>query len=324
MKTPVNRIILLILTVTVGLFFSCRKDKLVQTTIPSDVAHYSSLSDFFNKNEVKSQFFTITNPQLADTIVGLRGVILIIPSNAFVDNNNHAPAGSVTIELREVLNVQDMILSNIQTVTTNNDLLQSGGMVKLVATAGVTTLNINQYQGKRIEILLPAKTPIQDMNIFFGKTDSQSVMKWYQADSSIAGITQKDSSSTYFYMMDLNKLGYNWINCDHFYNSSTNTTFKVETAIISGTGDTVDVQAFSVFRRINSIASLHSSSDPKYLESIMVPEGMDATVVGIGVGRNSKKLYFGEKAVTISNGLIVTLPLSAVSEATMMNELNIL
>jgi hypothetical protein len=68
------------------------------------------------------------NPSKGATIEGKEGTLIIVPANAFVDEQNKIITGEVEFQLVEALKLEDMVLYNLGT-TSNGKALGTGGML---------------------------------------------------------------------------------------------------------------------------------------------------------------------------------------------------
>src|SRR6266446_3079122 len=82
----------------VALVLSCGKKN---DTNPTTNEHLASVADFFAKNVVPTQLFTL-NASSGGMIVGAQGTKVTFPANAFKHLNGNPVTGDVSILLREV------------------------------------------------------------------------------------------------------------------------------------------------------------------------------------------------------------------------------
>ncbi|MCX6183293.1 MAG: hypothetical protein NT150_15375 [Bacteroidetes bacterium] len=109
------------------------------------------------------------------TIEGKEGTLIIVPSNAFVDDNNQVVQGEVVVELVEALNLEDMILYNLGT-TSNGTPLESGGMLHIRAVSNNKEVKINPARPLYIEI--PTNEIKDGMMAFEGKVQENGKLNW--------------------------------------------------------------------------------------------------------------------------------------------------
>jgi len=96
------------------------------------------------------QHFNV-NPAEGATIEGKDGILIIVPTDAFLDEKGELVTAPVDFELVEALTLEDMVLYNLKT-TSNGEMLESGGMFYTNATAAGKPLKINPKRPLYIEI----------------------------------------------------------------------------------------------------------------------------------------------------------------------------
>lgn len=165
MLTARHFIIFLTLVAALG---SCksnnRKDSETQSTTQEKI---------LNTEKLQSQTFTISSDR--DTVIkGKSGTVLRIYKNTFVDKDGKQLKGNIEVELKEALTANDIILSGL-TTTSNGQLLETGGMIYLNATAHGQQLEI--ASDKFIGTIIPSNKMKKGMKLFEGELDS-SGMNW--------------------------------------------------------------------------------------------------------------------------------------------------
>ena len=123
---------------------------------------YQSDFSVFDQFKVKPQVFKI-NPFEETTITTEGGVQLVFGPEIFANTKEHL---SVQINIQEFLNKEDFILANLTTQTLSDELLESGGMINIVAKQKNDTLNLKA--GKSFDILFPERKVDDDMQLFQG------------------------------------------------------------------------------------------------------------------------------------------------------------
>ncbi|MFT7612404.1 MAG: hypothetical protein ACI9J3_001363, partial [Parvicellaceae bacterium] len=109
------------------------------------------------------------------TVEGKKGTLVIIPPNAFLDQNDKLVKGPVDFELVEALTLDDMILYNL-TTTDGDKLLETGGMVYVNASQNGAQLKINPEAPLYIEV--PTDEVQPGMVAFEGKVDNEGDISW--------------------------------------------------------------------------------------------------------------------------------------------------
>ncbi len=311
----------LLITVAVMLFSlminSCKKDTLDITDHDNNTVQptsYSSLSQFFEHNGAQSQHFTV-DPAIQNTITGAKGVVVVIPANSFVNDNDQPPAGNVQIELKEILSFKDMILSNKPT-TSNGIILKSGGEIFFQATNNGDVLKL--APNKNLQISIPNNNPVYGMQLFFA-SGLDSNFNWSLADTTAGYIYPNPYDSLYSVLLSF--IGWEWINCDDFLDDPNPKTYiKIDPVLDTVQTENILMNAFIVFKSINSVMGTSKISDTQYQSYYEVPTQMVVTIVAIGLGETSHKLYFGKlDDVTVTQDLEVNLNISEINEADLIN-----
>jgi hypothetical protein len=140
--------------------------------IPKQQKYFSR--DPFKTTMVSSQYFEISGNN--DTILeGKDGTILLIPKGAFQSDKGTTSSGKITIELAEAYTLDQMLLSNLTTLS-NGLPLQSGGMIFLNAKDGNENLQIRKDNPVRIE--MPTSVQKAGMMAWEGQRDRNGNMNW--------------------------------------------------------------------------------------------------------------------------------------------------
>ena len=125
----------------------------------------------FNETNLVSQTFEI-NPNRDTLIVGERGTKLRIFANTFDGATDSSK--NIIIELKEAFSKQDFVLGNLTTLS-NNEILESGGMIYLNATSEGNPINIKPE--KEIGVIIPTELADEEMSIFNGLRND-SLINW--------------------------------------------------------------------------------------------------------------------------------------------------
>jgi hypothetical protein len=112
-----------------------------------------------------SEYFQIDPTQSAE-VHGREGTIVHIPARSLVDARQAPAAGPVWVELKECYSVADMLLSDLSTVASDGDLLDSGGMVLVRASARGQQLQVAAGQAFQVE--MPFRRRQKGMRLAYG------------------------------------------------------------------------------------------------------------------------------------------------------------
>jgi len=133
-------------------------------------------NDPFQTTMSPSQNFPI-DAKRDNIIAGTKGTVVVCPKGCFKDSKGEIVTGSVNIELAEALSLEDMILSNL-TTTSNGQLLETGGMIYINATANGEQLSINKENPIHIEI--PTANKKSGMMAYKGRRNEKGDMNWIE------------------------------------------------------------------------------------------------------------------------------------------------
>ncbi|WP_073110530.1 energy transducer TonB [Hymenobacter daecheongensis] len=113
-----------------------------------------------------SEYFQIDPTQPAE-VHGREGTIVRLPAQVLVNASEKPATGPVWVELKECYTVADMLLSNLSTVTPEGDLLDSGGIVLVRASAHGQPLHVAAGQAFQLE--MPFVRRQKGMRLFYGQ-----------------------------------------------------------------------------------------------------------------------------------------------------------
>jgi hypothetical protein len=103
--------------------------------------------------QAEEQAFDIKDVTRSFEIVGAKGFRIVFPELAFVDAEGNPVLGEVEIKLTEYTENSDFAAANLTTMTTDGQLLETGGMINLEAFSGEEKVQLQA--GKNIEIVVP-------------------------------------------------------------------------------------------------------------------------------------------------------------------------
>ncbi|CAM1360466.1 hypothetical protein [Tenacibaculum xiamenense] len=241
------------------------------------------IAPFVPKNELAD--FITEKPQIIDLdtlvykeIKGKHGTEIHYDRNDFELSEND----KVQLELIELYDFKEILYRNIQTLTTDNKLLETSGVLKIVFTSNGKEIKLKK--GAKI-IVYPPKGRLKDNDIFLSKEDSLGNISWDITNQNFTraivrfngGITKEiiisnDSISNYnentgndllgiysnsssnlnnydFFVIKENS--WNWINIDRFINNTKPVSFKLK-------DDSNNFSGFQVYIKYDSIRSFLS------------------------------------------------------------------
>ena len=111
-----------------------------------------------------------------DTVInGTEGTVLVIPKDAFVDTRGK-PIENITLELKEYYKLEDIALSNLSTITTDGQLMETNGMFYMMAYDRDGN-RAKLAPGKSIDAMVPDVRDAVNMKIYKGRKERNSI-KW--------------------------------------------------------------------------------------------------------------------------------------------------
>lgn len=118
--------------------------------------------------------FDIPHPERYTNIKGPDGTIIEIEGSSFIyKDTKETVSKPITIKLKEFYKKSEFIEYKLSTLTTDDKMLESGGMIYLEAWEGNQELEL----AKEIVLKFPTKNYKKGMETFLGKTDG-SIVKW--------------------------------------------------------------------------------------------------------------------------------------------------
>ncbi len=175
---------ILIAAITTGSFFYFnRSAEIKNTPVPQKIEELK-IESAQNNDSTFNGLHTWVNPTVQSfavdpkkgaTIEGKEGTLIIVPANAFVDENNKTITEAVQFELVEALTLEDMILYNLAT-TSNGKPLETGGMLHIKTKCNNKEVKINPARPLYIEV--PTNEVKKDMMAFEGEVQKNGKLNW--------------------------------------------------------------------------------------------------------------------------------------------------
>jgi len=300
-----NKIFFLVLTLCSVVLYACEKNTVEIEDHPEDSGPYQSLADFYSQKSVQEQVFTI-DPQQQSVITGIKGTQIIIPGNSLYNDAGQQPTGSVTVTLKEIYSIKDMVLSHVPS-TSNGNLLTWDGIFYIDFSS-----NNFHYKALFTMITMPATIAVPGMHVFHGADDADVGINWTLADTISNYVIADTTGISPFYSLTVDSLA-GWIDCARFAVSPA-TDVSVVPQVDAWRGETVDIAVYLLFSNINSTINVANITGPQTVVAHNIPNGINAYAAAIGIGRISKKSYFGLVNFTVTTGQPVTVTLTQADE----------
>ncbi len=296
---------------------------------------------FIPKNHLAE--FQTEKPQLFDLdtisfkeIKGKRGTKINFSRDLFDIKNNE----KIQLELIELYDFKEILYRNIQTLTTNNELLESSGVLKIKFTSNGKELQLKK--GEKL-MIYPPKGKLKENDIFLSETDSVGNVKWkitkqnhvifqIERGSITVDITiSKDSlnhyiqkekeykklfkkrrlvrnklikESNFFILKNINS---EWINIDRIVNATSKINFDLYE-------DKKEFSGFNIYityRDLNSFTYYSMVNDGLFFYDIPIKGKVDITIIG----KNKNGIFYDQIELNnISNDSKVKLNMKNISK----------
>lgn len=142
-----------------------------------------SEATLFDIGRKASEYFQI-DPTKAAEVRGRAGTVVRLAAGTLVDAAQRVATGPVWVELRECYTPAEMVLTNLTTLTTDNQLLQTGGMVLVKATAAGRPLQVAAGRTMRLEMPAAKGRPVPGMQLYYGQ--GATPVRWVAAPATAA------------------------------------------------------------------------------------------------------------------------------------------
>jgi hypothetical protein len=228
--------------------------------------------------------------------VGEEGTRIKIQPKSIVDSEGKEIQGEVSLQLKEYYLNSDIILSGLQTLSIEDSLLETAGMIYIKIFHN--DLEVNLKKGETFEIEILNKKRLKAMD-FFSKEENED--KWTKATIWAWEPQMKDDILEKF-IFKSPKLG--WINCDRFLNFEELVNINVQVS------DTINTSVCIVFKSINSI--LNSSKEIEGYKFRKIPEGEEISIIAFKLIEGN--YMYAQRDVSIKKNSNYSLDLKQVPE----------
>ena len=295
----------------------CKKSKVAETPAelsPVTIDNYASLNDFYAKNGVALQTFTV-NAADGGSFISSKGTTVNIPANAF------SPAsGIITIEFKDIYKKSEMLLSNMTTQYYSGLPLISAGEFFIKALGNNVATDISL--GKKIEVLQPlgikqqadtAMRPLVAIN-----DSAKRINALWMPNPNFQLLS--NSSGYVFSLFKFSSPISNgtWCNSDNpsFFTGYTQTKLTIH----PNKSDYIN-DVFLVFKNINSMVHVYATSTGDYVYNY-APQGLECTLVVLAV--KDGKIYSSFTPIYIGAKQTVNFDVTETTTADFKTALNAL
>lgn len=297
MKILTNNVLMLMI-ISMTALLACEKDRI------EDVASYTSLDEFYDKNKPEEQEFIIDSTG-TDSIVGKEGTYIwnLAKTNYMYKSNHQDITYPYALRLIEAYTLKNMILSELPSLA-QGQLLRSGGEIKITAWKNNEELLLKE--NKHVAAWSPAATPDNAMGLYYGFTKGSDndwnsnvlLTDYLFAADNVTSITATSNG----YNMKIAKLG--WENIARL-NVASNKTIITFTA--DGT-NTEMIDIYVIFKHMNAYVKASAQT--------LKDMPMNNIITVFAIGKDSKgDMRYHNKEYTITENLVVDLDMQKATEA---------
>lgn len=277
-------------TIIILIFSNCQREPLAPFEPKNHLAEFTA---------EKPQFFDLDTISFQE-IIGKHGTKIYFER----DNFNLKTNQKVQLELVELYDFKEVLYRNIQTVTVDDKLLESSGVLKVKFTSNGDEIQLKK--GKRL-VVYPPKEKLKDNDIFLSETDSIGNIQWRITDQNsitclitnyggieIQRMIPKDSltyytkqnktydeiisqtkiANDYFILESIN--GFNWINIDRVVNPSSNINFE----LVDNKKEFSGFNTYIIYENQNSFLHQPLLADQLFFYEIPLAGKVNLTVIG--------------------------------------------
>lgn len=279
---------------------------------------YRSFEEFFSKNGVGAQYFSL-DPFRRTTIIGRCGTRFTFYPFSLVDHTGKLIEKEVEVKLTEVYSKKEMILTD--KVTTSEDrLLESGGQFCIEAFYEGQPVHLNAPLTVEVPVRCKLRNALA-MHLFQGSISktrgfqAERGFDWTQASNKPLSI-RKIGQRKFFYFQITD---FNWWNCDFYFSKRCSKTM-VSARHVCHHDDFDDMVAFLAFDHLNSVARLYRGEHS--FTSFNIPAKQSATMLMMAL--RDGQLYFGKRHISKTSNKLIYVKLEEVSEEETLEELQLL
>lgn len=217
------------------------------------------------------------------TVLYSSGLHCSFVSNSLLFPSNRPATGKIKIGALFLKTKGDMIKMNKPTISSDGNVLISGGAVFIQLKSGDSILHIAPSAG--ITLGYPSASILTAGKLFYGY-QSGNIFNWILTGANIPGYV---TASLQGYEIKTSQVG--WVSPAQVYQSSEPKT--IVTADLPPYFTNANTSVFLVFKNMLSVICMYGNSSTKKFSSIPVATGNDVTVVVIS--KQGNDFYLGHK-----------------------------
>lgn len=316
---------------------SCKKDSMESSTSQADT---TVVPDRLKQFAPETQTFTF-DPSQAQTFVAKKGTIIKIPAYAFVDENGDTVTTNINITFKEMYQLRDQLTGGLPAVSYDSLLnsdgsfffsarAQNGKWIRLATSKGITfdvfsddvDTIMRPFIGNEWEQTIMGSNPtwkpgwnIQELIVDSTWNTKDSV---WDMDSSYYSSYFLNNNASDRYILDVFNINRTYLyNIDKYANLNS-MLWTMPCTINANATEAIDFTVKLLYKKLGSVGAGSTNGLLNTSAVIQVNDywavGQEVTVVVIGVGKTSKKIYYGEKTVEVSAGLNPSISIQPLSD----------
>ncbi len=226
----------------------------------------------------------------------------------------------VQVEVTLVRN-KSQVVGNLLSTSSGDKLIESGGMVNVRAFCDGKELTLDPDKGYTLKLSVPGGNFNPAMELFYGE-ETDTGINWSEADNDpktqnniFLSEWTRDSSGRQVIGMECFPKKFGWVNCDFF--SKLNDKPLTNPCFIPhgpSNGDTVDLQAFAVFKNYLMIIQPCCVENKDEICFGPLPIGEPVYYLIIGKGKQDYYLGYVEKNVESDEKVVINLSVKTLQE----------
>lgn len=311
-------ILILSALVVLGGFLGCKQD--IDRFVPRVGPNPNAIGDigrFYDKaqEELASEKFITSNDD--NTIIRTqKGTHFHCTAGIFVTQDDEPVTGDVELEILEIYSKSDMVKYNILPISSDKQVLDSGGEIRIIARKNGEELKLAPNEKLLIQTTTPDANSL--MELFYGVEVDEplapggKLFSWDEADgnpdiwNNVNAWEWQDSLTqnwSFGYVFETTQLG--WINIDRFLKEPDIELTQV-CLELPAEYDPTNTVALIVFEDINSVMPMWGDPDLEMFCQVNIPVNYDVKMVVISE-QGDDTYYYSEEAVTVTNDMMVEM-----------------